>query len=96
MRAGIRRPRGGPGASSQHGDLPDGGGRPDQPGQDRGGGEAADGDRPAPVGIIGQGAATEAGRSGEPIGDPFDEAQALAGAPKVVVSRLGRSAVGTS
>jgi hypothetical protein len=68
---------------------------PISPDRNRGGGVAADGDRPAPVGIIGQGAATEAGRSGEPIGDPSMRPRALAGAPKVVVSRLGRSAVGT-
>jgi hypothetical protein len=40
--------------------------------------------------------ASSTGRTRQPVGQALDQPNALAGAPRVVVSRLGSSAVGTS
>jgi hypothetical protein len=67
------RALGGGGPGPQYRDLPDGGGRPDQAGEDGGGGVAGDGLGAAPLGVISDGAAGQAGGAGQPVGDAFDQ-----------------------
>ena len=57
---------------------------------------AGDRDRSAALGVVGQGAAGQPGRAGQPIGDASISPSAAAGAPRVAVSRLGSRAVGIS
>jgi hypothetical protein len=66
---------GGPGPGPEHADLPDGGGRPDEAGEDGGGGVAGDGLGAAAARVVGDGPAGQPGRSGQPVGDAFDEAE---------------------
>ncbi len=75
LRAGDAQAAGGPGAGSEEADLPDGGGGADQAGEDRGGGVAADRDRSAALGVVGDGPAGQPRRSCEAVGDAFDEAE---------------------
>jgi hypothetical protein len=64
---------GGPGAGAEDADLPDGGGGADEAGEDGGGGVAGDRLGAAALGVVGDGAAGQAGRSGQSVGDAFDE-----------------------
>ena len=68
---------GGPGASAEDADLPDGGGGTDQAGEHRGGGVAGDRLGAAALGVVGNGAAGQPGRAGQPVGDAFDEAEGV-------------------
>jgi len=87
---------GGPGASPQHPDLPDAAGGAGQRGQGGGEGVAADRDA-APVGrVVGECSVAELRRVGQGVGDPSIRPGGAAGAPRVLVSRLGSSAVGIS
>src|SRR5829696_8563378 len=66
---------GGPGAGAEDADLPDAGGGADEAGEDGGGGVAGDGLGAAALGVVGDGAAGEPGRAGQPVGDAFDQAE---------------------
>ena len=86
----------GPGAGAQDGDLPGRRGDADQAGQHRRGGVAADRGRPAPVRVVGERTAAEPRRARQAVGDALDHPSAAAGAPRVLVRKLGSSEVGTS
>jgi hypothetical protein len=75
LRAGTRSPRAAQAPGAQHPDLPDGGGRADEAGEDGGGGVAADRDCSAAVGVVGDGAPSQPGDASEAVGDAFDQAQ---------------------
>jgi hypothetical protein len=61
------QPAGGPGTSPEDGDLPDGGGRADQAGEDGGGGVAGDRLGATALGVVSDSPTGEPGCAGQPV-----------------------------